>query len=155
MKSEDLAAFAVISVGILCTWPVQKVPDLWPGKVHLHAWRSATTCRLWTADGNSHVMLRPCRAVPLRSCFKNGLVVAWHGRGMACVNQIWPHCVNKMGKTQSKHFWALHGRGMAWYVWISLYETICFVYVWFTWNREVWRFDGSDFDEDCHVVCDM
>ena len=24
------------------TWPVQKVSDLWPGKIHLHAWRSAT-----------------------------------------------------------------------------------------------------------------
>ena len=25
-----------------CKWPVQKVSDLWPGKIHLHAWRSAT-----------------------------------------------------------------------------------------------------------------
>jgi len=24
------------------TWPIQKVSDLWPGKIHLHAWRSTT-----------------------------------------------------------------------------------------------------------------
>jgi len=24
------------------TWPVQKVSDLWQGKIHLHAWRSET-----------------------------------------------------------------------------------------------------------------
>ena len=24
------------------TWPVQKVSNLWPGKIHLHTWRSAT-----------------------------------------------------------------------------------------------------------------
>jgi hypothetical protein len=49
------------------------------------------------------------------------------GRGMACVNQTRPHCVNQMGKTQSKPLagrhdrgtaWARHGNGMstAWYV---------------------------------------
>jgi len=26
---------------------------------------------------------------------------AWHGRGMASVNQTQPHCVNQMGKTHS------------------------------------------------------
>jgi hypothetical protein len=41
-------------------------------------------------------------AVALRSRFQNSMVVAWHGRGMACVNQKPPHCVNQMGKTQSK-----------------------------------------------------
>jgi hypothetical protein len=29
------------------------------------------------------------------------------------------HCVNQMGKTQYKFLAAWHGRGMAWYVWIS------------------------------------
>ena len=35
------------------------------------------------------------------------MVRAWHGRGMASVNQTRPHCVNQMGK-------ARHGRGTAW-----------------------------------------
>jgi hypothetical protein len=72
------------------------------------------TCRLWTADANSHM---PCHAharcaVALRSRFQNSMVVAWHGRGMACVNQTRPHCVNQMGKAQSKPLAARHGRGM-------------------------------------------
>jgi hypothetical protein len=32
-----------------------------------------------------------------------------HGHGMACLNQTWPHCVNQMGKTQSKSLAARHG----------------------------------------------
>jgi hypothetical protein len=44
----------------------------------------------------------------------NGMVVAWHGRGMACVNQTRPHCVNQMGKTQYKALVARHGRRTAW-----------------------------------------
>jgi hypothetical protein len=52
------------------------------------------------------------------------MVVAWHRRSMACVNQTWPHCVNQMGKTQSKPLAAWHGMGSAWYVWISLYTDI-------------------------------
>jgi hypothetical protein len=57
-------------------------------------------------------------AVALRSSFWNSMVVAWHGRGTACVNQTRPHCVNRMGKTQYKLLAARHGRGMgtAWYV---------------------------------------
>jgi hypothetical protein len=38
-------------------------------------------------------------AVALRSRFQNGMVFAWQGRGMVCVNQKLPHCVNQMGKT--------------------------------------------------------
>jgi hypothetical protein len=76
------------------------------------------TCRLWTADANSHM---PCHAMPrcavaLRSRIQNSMVVVWHGRGMACVNQTRPHCVNQMGKTQFKPLRARHGRGTAWYV---------------------------------------
>jgi hypothetical protein len=43
---------------------------------------------------------------------------AWHGCGMACVNQTRPHCANQMGKTQPKPLVARHGRGvrMAWHV---------------------------------------
>jgi hypothetical protein len=49
-----------------------------------------------------------------RGLEKNGMVRAWHGRGMASVNQTWPHCVNQMGKTHSKPLAARHGRGTAW-----------------------------------------
>jgi hypothetical protein len=65
------------------------------------------------ADDNSHM---PCHAhaVTLRSRSQNSMVVAWHRRGMACVNQTRPHCVNQMGKTQSKPLAAGHGRGTAW-----------------------------------------
>jgi hypothetical protein len=61
-----------------------------------------------------HAMPIPRCTVALRSRFQNGMVVAWHGRGVACVNQTQPHCVNQMGKTQSKHIAARHGRRMAW-----------------------------------------
>jgi hypothetical protein len=61
-----------------------------------------------------HAMPMPRCAVALRVRFQNGMVVAWHGRGMACVNQTRPHCVNQMGKTQSKPLAAWHGRGTAW-----------------------------------------
>jgi hypothetical protein len=51
---------------------------------------------------------------------KNGMVRAWHGRGMANVNQTRPHCVNKMGKTHSKTLsgtaWQGNGMGTACYV---------------------------------------
>ena len=56
-------------------------------------------------------MACPCRAVALKSRFQNGMVGARHGHGMASVNQTRPHCVNQMGKTQSKPLAARHGRG--------------------------------------------
>jgi len=45
------------------------------------------------------------------------MVRAWHGRGMASVNETRPHCVDQMGKTHSKPLAARHagerdGRGM-------------------------------------------
>jgi hypothetical protein len=42
----------------------------------------------------THAMPMPRCVVALRSRLLNGLVVEWHGRGMACVNQTRPHCVN-------------------------------------------------------------
>ena len=45
---------------------------------------------------------------------KNGMVRAWHGRGMASVNQTRLHCVNQMGKTHSKPLAARHDWGTAW-----------------------------------------
>jgi hypothetical protein len=75
------------------------------------------TCRLWT---NSHM---PCHALAapmsrcamaLRSRFQNGMVMPRHGRGLLCVNDTLPHCVNEMGKTQSKPLAARHVSGTAW-----------------------------------------
>jgi hypothetical protein len=39
-----------------------------------------------------------------------------HENGMVhvCVHQTQPHCVNKMGNTQSKPLVERHGRGTAW-----------------------------------------
>ena len=54
-------------------------------------------------------MLWPCRGLE-----KNGMVRAWHGRGMASVNQTRPHCVNQMEKTHSEPLAVRHGRGTAW-----------------------------------------
>jgi len=42
------------------------------------------------------------------------MVGAWHGHGMASVNQTRPHFVNQMGKTHSKPLTARHGRGTVW-----------------------------------------
>jgi hypothetical protein len=53
-------------------------------------------------------------AVLCRGLEKNGMDRAWHGRGMASVNQTRPHCVNQMGKPHSKPLAARHGRGTAW-----------------------------------------
>ena len=47
-------------------------------------------------------------AVLCRGLEKNGMMGAWHGRGMASVNQTRPHCVNQMGKTHSKLLAARH-----------------------------------------------
>jgi len=62
-------------------------------------------------------MLRPCLGLE-----KNGMVRAWHGRGMASVNQTRPHSVNQMGKTHSKPLAARHGRGTAW-AWHAMCES--------------------------------
>jgi len=55
-------------------------------------------------------------AVLYRGLEKNGMVTAWHGHGMASVNQTRPHCVNQMGKTHFKPLAARHGRGTACYL---------------------------------------
>jgi hypothetical protein len=63
-----------------------------------------------------HAVLIPRCAVALRGRFQNGMVVAWQGNGMACVNQTRPHCVNQMENTLSKPVTERHGSGTAWYV---------------------------------------
>jgi hypothetical protein len=61
---------------------------------------------------------RPCHdlAMALRSRFQKGIFVAWQVNDMVCVNQTPTHCVNQIGKTQSKALAKRHGRGTAWYV---------------------------------------
>jgi hypothetical protein len=61
----------------------------------LKACRSPT-CRLWTADANSQYPAMPCHTAPMPSCtvalrssFQNGMVMAWHGRGMGAVWHVW------------------------------------------------------------------
>jgi len=53
-------------------------------------------------------------AVLFRGLEKNGMVRAWHGRGMGSLNQTWPYCVNQMGKTDFKPLAAWHGGETAW-----------------------------------------
>jgi hypothetical protein len=69
-----------------------------------------------------HAMPMPRCAVVLKSRFQNSMVVAWHERGMVCVNQTRPHFVYNMGKTKSKLLAARHGHGMgtAWYCELAL-----------------------------------
>ena len=45
---------------------------------------------------------------------KNGMVGAWHGHGVASVNQTRLHCVNQMGKAHYKPLAARHDRGTIW-----------------------------------------
>ena len=44
---------------------------------------------------------------------KNSMFGAWHGHGLARVNQKRPHFVNKMRKTHYKPLVARHGMGGA------------------------------------------
>jgi hypothetical protein len=71
-------------------------------ELHVVAGRSRTQ-----AGSPTHHLLT---AVLYRGLEKKGLVRAWHGHGMASVNQTWPHCVNQKGKTHSKPLAARHGR---------------------------------------------
>jgi hypothetical protein len=77
------------------------------------------TCRLRTADANSHIPHRShaalCRGLEtsLSERHIRGMAGERHRNGMACVNQTLPHCVNQMGKTQSKALAQRHGRGTA------------------------------------------
>jgi hypothetical protein len=76
------------------------------------AGRSRTLAGLWTSDANSHM---PCHAMLMPLCRDlEKLLSERHGRGMACVDQTRPHCVNLTGKTQSKPSAARHGMGAAW-----------------------------------------
>jgi hypothetical protein len=56
----------------------------------------------------------PRCAVALRSRFQKGMARARLGRGIACVNEIRPHCVNQLGKAKSKPLATRQGRRTAW-----------------------------------------
>jgi hypothetical protein len=76
-------------------------------RMHRNAGRSST-CRLWTADANSHIPYN-YPPVKLRCRFQNDIFMACQGNDMACVNLTWPHCVNQVGKTKSKLLAEWHG----------------------------------------------
>jgi hypothetical protein len=63
-----------------------------------------------------HAHAALCRGLekPLSERHGRDMAREQHERGMACVNQTRPHCVNQMGKTPSKPLAARHGRGTAW-----------------------------------------
>ena len=69
-----------------------------------------------------HAVSLPCFAVDLRNRLQSGMVGARRGHGIVCVIQTRSHCVIQMRKTQSKSSATRHGRGTAWYGWISLYS---------------------------------
>jgi hypothetical protein len=81
-------------------------------ELHTVAGRSRTRADRPHAVSGWPMLTLTCHAAPMvhyagafRSLFQNGgrgMARAWHGLGMACVNQTWPHCVNQMGKTQTK-----------------------------------------------------
>jgi hypothetical protein len=61
----------------------------------------------------SHAMLRRGLEKPLKAQRGRGMAWERHRRGMTCLNQTRPHCVNHMGKTQSKPLMEWNGRKTA------------------------------------------
>jgi hypothetical protein len=102
---------------VLCESPCGSLTDWYVSNNNFHgtlsgSWKKpkagrSPTCSVWKTGINSHM---PCHshAVTLRSCFQSGMVVAWHRRGMTCVNQTRPHCTSNGKDT----IWTLSG--MAW-----------------------------------------
>jgi hypothetical protein len=100
-------------------------------EIRVVAGRSRTRAGGPHAVSGRPMLIHTCHAAPMPRCsvasssrFQNGMVLAWQGCGIgaACANRTCPHCVNQMGKTQSKPLAARHGCGMgtAWYVRINL-----------------------------------
>jgi hypothetical protein len=93
-------------------------------ELHVVAGRSRTQAGRPYADSGRPMLIHACHAMPMLCCaMALKSLSEWHGHGMAqgvvwrCmahVNQTWPHCVNQMGKTQSKPLVAQHGRGTIW-----------------------------------------
>jgi hypothetical protein len=72
-------------------------------------------CLIHTIPFRSHaVRMRHPAAIMPRTCREmhiRGMAGERHRNGMVCVNQTRPHCVNQMGKTQSKPLAERHDRG--------------------------------------------
>jgi hypothetical protein len=79
------------------------------GRSRTRAGRPHAVCRRPMLIQNT--MPFPCldSAVALRDRFQNGIFVAWQVNGVVCVNQTRQHCINQMGKTQSKALTERHG----------------------------------------------
>jgi len=73
-----------------------------------------TFVELHVVTGKSQMQAGGPQALSRRTCCDRG--IEKNGMGMASVNQTWLHCVNQMGKTQSKPLVAQHGKGRACYV---------------------------------------
>jgi hypothetical protein len=93
------------------------------------AGRSRTgACRPHTVSGR-RMLIHTCHAHAAVCRGRAKSLSERQGRGMACVNQTRQHCVNQMGKTQSKPLAARHDRGTAWYVWISLNSPSSYAFI--------------------------
>jgi hypothetical protein len=57
---------------------------------------SGQSVLIHTCHAHANAVSMPRYVVALRSRFQNSMVMAWHGRGMACVNKKRPHYVNQM-----------------------------------------------------------
>jgi hypothetical protein len=97
----------------------------WPLTADSHISCRSPSTTLPFSDANSHTIPFPCRFhdVPLpRPCrglesslserHIRGMAGERDGNGKACVNQTRSHCVNQMGKTQTKPLAERHGNGM-------------------------------------------
>jgi hypothetical protein len=71
-----------------------------------------------------------------RGLEKNGMVRAWHGRGMESVNQTRPHFINQMGKTHSKPSAPWHGMGTAWARHAMCESALILLYTLLTWTAK-------------------
>jgi hypothetical protein len=78
------------------------------------AGRSQTRARRPRAVSRSQRLIHTCHAHAALCRGLEKFLSERQGCGMARVNQTRLHCVNKMGKTQSKPLAARHGRGTAW-----------------------------------------
>jgi hypothetical protein len=87
---------------------------------HIPCRSPATT--LPFSDANSYILCRS-HAVPLpRTCRSlESSLLERHGMYESNTR---PHCLNQMGKTQSKPLAEWHGRGTAWCGWILLSSTV-------------------------------
>jgi hypothetical protein len=83
-------------------------------ELRMAAGRSQTRAGRPHAVSGWLMLIHACHAHAVLCRGLEKLLSERHGRGMAHVSQTQQHCVNQMGKRQSKPLVARHGRGMAW-----------------------------------------